>query len=68
MESTVARLRRLDLRETPAPSDSATQFARNLVAQDRTVATRIFAALAAVLGTPEPTPGQAAYLQHLASP
>ncbi len=45
MEPTVARLRRLGPCETPATSDPAVQFARNLVTQDRPTAERISTAL-----------------------
>ncbi len=49
-----------------SPPDSAAQFAANLVAADRMTATRIAQALMAILGSPSPTPGQAAYLTELA--
>ena len=63
-----ATITRLPVRKAQPAPDSATQFAQNLVAADRMNATRIAQALMAILGPSSPTPGQAAYLQELASP
>ena len=50
-----------------AATDPASQFALDLVSQNRAVAARIARALAAILEA-APTAEQAAFLQELASP
>jgi len=63
-----ATITRISDRQPPAALDSAMAFAANLVAADRNTATRIRAALSAILDAPPVTSAQAAHLTELAQP